>query len=102
MKTEQELYEEIWQGQAQGLNYNRAIEELNELQTLERGLENKTIRPSKIIGTGYKNPRKVAYSWINKQRESLLMAIATDGRSSLLNQGNVQYRLKQQTKEKAN
>ena len=95
MKTEQELYKEIWQGKTQGLSYNRAKQELEELAQLKKQLDNKTIRPSKIIGTGYKNPREVAYTWIEKQNLELLEAIYTNGRSSLLNQGNVKYRLNQ-------
>lgn len=33
----------------------------------KKDLTNKRITPSRVVGTGYKNPRKVAFIWLNTQ-----------------------------------
>jgi hypothetical protein len=43
--------------------------EIKEYEEVKRQLDNKEIRPSKIIGTGFKPQyaRKIAYEWLNKR-----------------------------------
>jgi hypothetical protein len=43
------------------------IKELKEYRQTLEDLLAKKIKPSKVIGTGYKNPRKVAITWLEQR-----------------------------------
>ena len=40
---------------------------INELQQMKEDLLNKKIKPKDVVGTGYKNPRKIALEWLEKR-----------------------------------
>ena len=46
------------------LTIQNLVEDLDRLTKMQSDLNNKIITPRRVIGTGYKNPRKVAEEWI--------------------------------------
>ena len=48
------------------LNKENSFKKLHEYEQLLINLELKKIKPSSIIGTGYKYPKKSAIDWLNK------------------------------------
>ena len=42
------------------------------------------VKPSVVVGTGYKNPRKVAERWIKQKIKDLIHTIATRGDSETM------------------
>lgn len=65
--TLQEYAESIYNNPAESLLYKECI--ITDLKEYEQTLENllaKRIKPATVVGTGYKNPRKVAIEWLTK------------------------------------
>jgi len=63
-------YADIWYNSGEGVFSKVGMEqELNKLENLKMQLELKKIKPSKIIGTGFKNPRKTAFEYLEKEIE---------------------------------
>lgn len=50
-------------------------EQIKEVIDLLKQLNNNEVRPSKIVGTGLKNPRNVAYKYLTDKLEHLIFNI---------------------------
>lgn len=59
----------------------KAHAELAELHKLNESLDNGKITPAKVIGTGYRNPKKMAKTYLTNQIEAQEENIKTRGRS---------------------
>jgi len=49
------------------LSRANTLKELHEYERLLTALALRKIKPSSIIGTGYKNPKKLAFEWLNEK-----------------------------------
>jgi len=87
-----EDFEKMWSGESQGFSEKKFRDELVELARLSEGLEAGTIPPSRVIGTGYRNPKASAREYLERQTADTHEAIRTRGRSSAVNIGNAEYR----------
>jgi len=96
MKSREELNEDIWLGNATGLSENECIASLKEYEQMIEDLINHRITPSRIIGTGYKQPREIAFQWLAKRIIEYSRALITHGQE--YNASNVEYRYNQQLK----
>lgn len=85
-------YEEIWAGRQGGFSEAKVRANLEHHQQTLEDLKAKRVRPSKVVGTGYKNTRAVAFEWLNSSIAHDEEAIASRGRSHSVNQANVAYR----------
>lgn len=94
IKTKQELYDEIWLGEAGGLSEEKCINAIGEYGQLLDDLINHRITPRSIVGTGYKQPREVAFQWLARQIVEYSHELVTHGLKH--NAPNVEYRFKQQ------
>lgn len=63
-------------------NKAAAVVDLLEYRALLADLKVGKVRPSRIVGTGYKYPRKAAEDWLNSQIKMIEQEIKTDGESS--------------------
>lgn len=81
----------IWSGQENGRDAAQARMELSDYETTLAGLNAGTVRPSTVIGTGYKRPKTLAREWLSKQIEWRKATLATDGLIDPVNLGNVTY-----------
>lgn len=54
---------------------------IREAQSLREQLEAKQITPSKLIGTGYRNPRKLAFEYLDRREAEAKKALETEGRN---------------------
>jgi hypothetical protein len=96
MRTKEELNEDIWLGNATGLSEKECIARLKDYEQMIEDLINHRITPSRIIGTGYKQPREIAFQWLAKQVIEYSHALITHGQE--YNASNVEYRYNQQLK----
>lgn len=96
METKEELYEEIWLGNRKGagLTEEQCIASIKEYERMIEDLINHRITPSRIIGTGYKQPREIAFQWLAKQVIKYSHNLVSRGRE--YNANNVEYIYKQQ------
>lgn len=85
----EDAFERIWNGEGGGFSKDHFERELIETQELQRQLSNGSIRPSKLVGTGYRNSRKVAEEFLSDRLASTKLALQTRGRSNALNTSNV-------------
>lgn len=88
-----EHFERIWRGEAEGFSEAKIAASLAEHEKDLTDLNAGRIPPRRIVGTGYKNPRKVAMQWLTEQIEKDRQALATRGRSDTVNRGNVRFQL---------
>lgn len=61
---ESEYQARINSGDMAGVSQSKQQERLKSYQDDVMGLRDKTVKPSKIVGTGYKDGRSVAFSWL--------------------------------------
>lgn len=94
--TEDELFERIWTTNEGGFGEAYYRDDLARLITMRAQLEAKQIPPRRVVGTGYKNPRKVAFEYLDSQIAKAREALATRGRSCFVNQSNVRVALREQ------
>lgn len=84
-------FEKMWAGKANGLSEEGAISSLNSgKRSLEDLLAGK-ITPGSIVGSGYKNPKKVATEYLTKKIKEYTRAVETKGRSYSVNVANAEY-----------
>jgi RNAse (barnase) inhibitor barstar len=76
-----EAFDKLWDAGMYAGSRSYTEYELKNLEESEAGLAAGTIRPQKIVGTGYRNPPKVAKEYLAKRRAELELALATRGRS---------------------
>lgn len=69
----------------------QAIEkELLETKKLLVQVKEGSIKPSKIIGTGYKNPKTSAIKWLNEKDREYQIRLESNGDCSIL-RGNYEF-----------
>ena len=90
--------EEKWSGNDY-FSKKYALNELAEFELDLRRLEDGKISPSKIIGTGYKNPKKIAKEWLESQIKKQKSIIETNGLSNKINYSNFKHNLFNAKKE---
>lgn len=76
-----------------------AVNELAELELDLRKLNDGKLAPSKVIGGGYKNARKLAQEWLESQIKKQKSIIKTNGLSNKTNHSNFRHDLVQAKKE---
>jgi len=91
MLSKKQYITEIWEGIRTGISEQYAKKRLSEYKEDLQKLKNHNIRPSRVVGTGYKNARKVAFEWLNEQIEKYKEAIQTKGHSIELNHRNYEH-----------
>jgi hypothetical protein len=84
--------EEKWKGYDY-FSEKYAVNELAELELDLRRLNDGKISPTKIIGSGYKNPKKVAQEWLQSQIKKQKSIIETNGLSNKTNHSNFRHEL---------
>lgn len=89
-------FERIWTGQATGFSEAALRGHLAEIRQMQADLVAHRIRPSKVVGRGYKPRavRQVAMTWLSRQIADLELAIETRGRTNTVNVSNVRYFLR--------
>jgi hypothetical protein len=88
----QKYTEEKWKGYDY-FSEKYAVNELAELELDLRRLNDGKISPIKIIGRGYKNPKKVAQEWLQSQIKKQKSIIETNGLSNKTNRSNFRHEL---------
>lgn len=84
----EEYMKDISTGNRQGLSLERQKAKLLNYKADLIGVRDGTVAPKKIIGTGYKNPKKVAISWLEREIAELEADISTNSFSNTINLGN--------------
>lgn len=78
----EEYFESVWNDPTHVYGEKKLHEEKQELARLTVGLEEGRVTPAKIIGSGVKNPKKLARQYLQRQTESVNRALETRGRSN--------------------
>jgi hypothetical protein len=84
-------YKEYTKKNWEGYDYfseKYAVNELAELELDLRKLNDGRLAPSKVVGGGYKNAKKVAQEWLQSQIDKQKLAIKTNGLSNYTNHRN--------------
>ena len=84
-------YKEYTKKNWEGYDYfseKYAVNELAELELDLRKLNDGKLAPRKVVGTGYKNAKKVAQDWLQSQINKQKLAIKTNGLSDYTNHRN--------------
>ena len=89
-------FDSIWTGRTDGFSEAMVRANLQEHTAMLAGLRAGTVTPRSVIGTGYRKgaSRRIAEDWLTNQIAADEGAIATRGRSHVVNQSNVRYRLR--------
>lgn len=80
----QKAFQEIWDGDGYGSKAHTK-KALKRTWDLSKKLKDGEIAPSKIVGTGYKDSRKVAEEYLRKEDERLSRDLNTNGTSNAEN-----------------
>ena len=90
------LFEAIWIGDTRGFSEKMLRDNLREMLDLRVRFDAKTIRPSKIIGSGLKRQfvRPLADEYLTNQTARIKWDLASRGRTNPVNRANVAYRLR--------
>ena len=92
--NEQELYEAIWSGEINGFSETKLRESLAYDLAMLEDLKAGKIRPSNVIGTGYKgNTRKLATVYLLNSIADRHRDLESRGRTNGTNQANVKFHL---------
>lgn len=89
-----EHFERIWAGEATGFGEKYVRNELVELAALRSGLEDKTVPPRHIVGTGYKNGRKIAFEYLDRMEATYRRAVEVRGRNLSVNVSNSNHEVR--------
>jgi hypothetical protein len=84
-------YKEYTKKNWEGYDYfseKYAVNELAELELDLRKLNDGRLAPRKVVGSGYKNAKKVAQEWLQSQIDKQKLAIKTNGLSNYTNHRN--------------
>ena len=83
----------IWNGDIQSFHMNESarIKELSEDRKMLAGLMAGQVTPSKVVGTGYKNPRKIAKEYLEGEIQRIEGIISTKGQLDTTTQSNFLY-----------
>lgn len=93
IKGYKEYTEKLWKGDDY-FSEKYAVNELAELELDLRKLNDGYLSPSKVVGKGYKNAKKVAQDWLNEQIKKQKSIIETRGLSNRTNQSNFRSELR--------
>lgn len=85
-------FEKIWAGEEEGLSEAQACKELAGNKQALKDLLAGRITPGSIVGSGYKNPKKIAVEYLTRVIEEYSRAIETRGRSYSINVANAEYK----------
>lgn len=80
------FFEKAWKSKIEGqdITYEeKALKEKREAEELQAKYERGEITPGKIIGGGYKNPKKVAREYLERRVETARKIVETKGRSDV-------------------
>jgi len=91
------LFDAMWKGERMGFSEKQIRDSLasheRDLVLVQAG----RIRPHKIIGTGYKQPKKLAIQWLTDQIAECKRDLASRGRTHTVNACNVAYVIRNAT-----
>lgn len=87
-------FEQMWNDPGFGFGEAKIKEKIEEYEKLQDELEGRRITPTKIIGSGYKNPRRVAHEYLESSLQELRESLDTRGRSHSVNIANALHRAK--------
>ena len=93
IKGYKQYTEKLWKGDDY-FSEKYAVNELAELELDLRKLNDGYLSPSKVVGKGYKNAKKVAQDWLNEQIKKQKSIIETRGLSNRTNQSNFRSELR--------
>ena len=87
-------FDAMWNGEATGRSEAQMRESLADLEQMREDLEARRIPPRKVIGTGYKQPRQVAFEYLDSTIEQYERDLASKGRTSGVNVANVKHKFR--------
>lgn len=96
--TPKDFMAEIASHKQQGFPLADLMDSYNEAQQDLIAVRAGTIVPSKIVGTGYKNPKKVAIAWLEERIATLRESIKSGGILDAVNLGNYNNYLRELNK----
>lgn len=88
-------FESVWNDPEHSFGESSTRKKLQGNTSNLAALESGAVKPSAIVGSGYKNPKKVAKQYLEQERETLENALRTRGRSQSVLVSNANYRLRQ-------
>jgi len=83
-----EFLDKAWAGEINGFSREKVTENYNRHLELKDKLSKGEISPAKIIGSGYKNPKRIAMEWLDSQIKEEARALETKGRNLSVNISN--------------
>lgn len=86
-------FDRIWTGETVGFSEAMLRRDLDEHRQMLHDLNAGRLRPSKVVGRGYRNPRQVAVEWLERQIAEEDTDVASRGRTNTVNRSNVRVRL---------
>lgn len=96
VRTELDPYfDRIWDGETPGDSREDVEKSITRSRADLESVLAGTTPPSRIVGRGYRNAKKVAVEYLQGQVAEGERALATDGRSNALNINNARYRARQ-------
>lgn len=90
----EEKFEEYWNDDSYGYGEKGLKEKLTSLETLRDRFEAGEASASYVVGTGLRNPGRVAKDYLERQISENRESLATRGRSNDVNTANVNYHLR--------
>ena len=87
-------FEEVWNNPNDSHGEAGIRREQEHLKALRAGLENGTVKPSAIIGTGTRDPRAGAIAWLDRRDREQAEALRTRGRSQSVLASNADGRVR--------
>lgn len=89
--TYEEYCEKIWFDKNNPYGEHETTKALLYMMTAPRRLKEKEIKPKDLVGTGFKNPMKVALEYVDRERTKFNKSIETKGQSEYWNKYNYLY-----------
>lgn len=89
-----EFIDNVNNGSQNGFTVTHLQGRLAEHKNLLQQLQDKKIRPSAIIGSGYVNPREAALEWLHVQITSESLEVISGGMLNSVNLSNYAYHLR--------
>lgn len=88
-------FEEVWADTESNHGEVGTRRELNRIREMRAQLERGEIKPSAIVGTGYRNPKQMALEYLDSSEPKAVTALETRGRSHGVLASNALYRERQ-------
>lgn len=90
-----DLLDAMWTRKRTGFSRDSQVEKVTEYEQMLADLNARRITPRSVIGSGYKQPTKIARQWLTQSIGEAKAALATNGRTIAVNVSNTRGALRE-------